>query len=142
MFPTQVNACYCLLHPHHPDHLAVIHRTGAGKTHILLMLGVVERGIILIVIPLLTLLTNVIHKFKCTNKQWGSVVVHHLNEIYDLNKRTYKQLLHFCKRQKWNTTSTIFVFLLPQFLVQHPAAHDVFVRCSQDTSNLPTTCWT
>jgi hypothetical protein len=41
MFPTQVDACYRLLHPHHPDHLAVIHRTGAGKTHILRTLGVV-----------------------------------------------------------------------------------------------------
>jgi hypothetical protein len=41
MFPTQVDAFYCLLHPHHLDHLAVIHRTGAGKTHILCMLGVV-----------------------------------------------------------------------------------------------------
>ncbi len=34
MFPTQVNACYRIL-LHHPDHLAIIHRTGAGKTHIL-----------------------------------------------------------------------------------------------------------
>ncbi len=42
MFPTQVDACYRLLHPHHPDHLAVIHRTGAGKTHILRTLGVVR----------------------------------------------------------------------------------------------------
>ena len=45
MFPTQVNACYCLLHLHHPDHIAVIHHTGVGKTHILCTLGVVERGI-------------------------------------------------------------------------------------------------
>jgi hypothetical protein len=45
MFPTQVDACYCLLHLHHPDHLGVIHRMGAGKTHILRMLGIVEQGI-------------------------------------------------------------------------------------------------
>jgi hypothetical protein len=45
MFPTQVDACYCLLHPHHTNHLAVIHCTGAEKTHILRTLGVVERGI-------------------------------------------------------------------------------------------------
>jgi hypothetical protein len=41
MFPTQVDAYYRLLHLHHPDHLAVIHRTGAGKTHILGTLSVV-----------------------------------------------------------------------------------------------------
>ncbi len=41
MFSTQIDACYRLLHPHHSDHLAVIHRMGAGKTHILRTLGVV-----------------------------------------------------------------------------------------------------
>jgi hypothetical protein len=41
MFPTQVDACYCLLHPHHPNHLAIIRRTGVGKTHILHTLGIV-----------------------------------------------------------------------------------------------------
>ncbi len=41
MFPTQVDACYRLVHPHHPDHLTVIHHTGVGKMHILCTLGVV-----------------------------------------------------------------------------------------------------
>ncbi len=41
MFPTQVDACYCLLHLHHLNHLAIIHRTGAGKMHILCTLGIV-----------------------------------------------------------------------------------------------------
>ncbi len=48
--------------------------------HILHTLGVVERGFILIFIPLLILSTNVIHKFKCTNKEWGSIVVYHLDK--------------------------------------------------------------
>ncbi len=90
MYPTQVNACYCLLHLHHPNHLAVIYPTGAGKMHILRTIGVVERGIILIYIPLLTLLADVIHKFKCANEEWGSVVVYHLNKIYNLNKHAYE----------------------------------------------------
>ena len=68
MYPAQLDAIYCLLHPVHPNHLTVFQRTGADKTHILRMLGVIERGIILIFIPLLTLSTDVMSKFTCANK--------------------------------------------------------------------------
>ena len=59
MFPAQLNAVYRLLHPMRPNHLAVIQRTGAGKTHILQRLGVIEGGTVLIFIPLLMLSTDV-----------------------------------------------------------------------------------
>jgi hypothetical protein len=59
MFPAQIDAVFCLLHPVKPNHLAVVEQTGAGKTHILWMLGVIEQGIVLIFIPLLTLSANV-----------------------------------------------------------------------------------
>jgi hypothetical protein len=51
----QLEACFCLLHPPRPNSLMVVHQTGGGKTHILRTLGVIERGITLIKIPLLTL---------------------------------------------------------------------------------------
>ncbi len=35
MRPGQLEACFCLLHPHCPNSLVVVHRTGGGKTHIL-----------------------------------------------------------------------------------------------------------
>ena len=35
MYPAQLDAVYCLLHPVCPNHFAVIQQTGAGKTHIL-----------------------------------------------------------------------------------------------------------
>ncbi len=41
MFPAQLDAVFCLLHPMKPNHLAVIEQTGAGKTHILQTLGVI-----------------------------------------------------------------------------------------------------
>ncbi len=62
MHPAQLDAVYPLLHPLRPNHLAVIQRIGAGKTHILRTLGVIERGIVLIFIPLLTLSANVMSK--------------------------------------------------------------------------------
>ena len=67
MRPAQLEACYRLLHPHCPDYLGVVHRMGGGKTHILRNLGVIEWGIILIFIPLLTLSANVMHKFENAN---------------------------------------------------------------------------
>ena len=63
MRPTQLEVCYHLLHPHCPNSLVVVHRTG-GKTHILRTLGVIERGIVLIFTPLLTLSAEVMHKFE------------------------------------------------------------------------------
>ena len=49
MYPAQLDAVYRLLHPVHPNHLAVIQRIGAGKTNILQTLGVIERGLFLFV---------------------------------------------------------------------------------------------
>ena len=67
IFPAQLDAVYHLLHPMHPNHLAMIQQMGARKTHILRMFGVIEqgRGIVLIFIPLLTLSADVISKFTC-----------------------------------------------------------------------------
>jgi hypothetical protein len=62
MFPAQLDDIFCLLHPMHPNHLAAIQQTGAGKTHILWTLGAIEQGIILIFIPLLTLSADVMAK--------------------------------------------------------------------------------
>ena len=64
MHPAQLEACYCLLHPHRLNLLLVVHWAGGGKTHILHMLGVIELGIVLIFVPLLTLSTDVMHKFE------------------------------------------------------------------------------
>ena len=61
MHPAQLKTCYRLLHHHLPNLLVVVHRTGRGKTHILCMLGVIERGIVLIFIPQCCLPTS------CTN---------------------------------------------------------------------------
>jgi hypothetical protein len=97
MFLAQLNTVFCLLHPILPNHLAVIQQTGAGKTHILCTLGLIERGIVLISIPLLTLSSNVMSKFTCANQRFGAVIIQHLDELYDLNKPAYKDLLECYK---------------------------------------------
>jgi hypothetical protein len=92
-FLAQLNAVCRLLHPTHPNHLVVIQQTGAGKTHILWTLGVIERGIILIFILLLTLYANVMSKLTCANLSFKAILIQHLDMIFDANKPAYKDLL-------------------------------------------------
>jgi hypothetical protein len=129
MFLAQLNTVYRLLHPMHQNHLAVIQRTGAGKTHILWTLGVIEWGIMLIFIPLLVLSANVKSKFTCADQRFGAVIVQHLDKLYDANKRAYQELLGRSCTLFPSTTTKIFLFLSPQFLVNHPDAHDIFIDC-------------
>ena len=134
MYPAQLDAVYRLLHPVRPSHLAVIQRTGAGKTHILQTLGVIEWGIVLIFIPLLTPSADVMSKFTCANQNFGAVAVQHLGELFDANKRLYYNLLERCCGLLRFTTTTVFIFLSPQFLINHPEARDVFIECSHCTA--------
>ena len=72
MRPAQLlEACYQLLHPHRLDCLVVVHRTGGGGTHILRTLGVIERGVTFIFIPLLTLSADVMRKFENADNDVG-----------------------------------------------------------------------
>ena len=132
MHPAQPEACYRLLHPHLPNLLVVVHRTGRGKTHILCTLGVIECGIVLIFTPLLTLSVNVMHKFEGAILIWGNVGVNHLDKIFDSKRSTYFALLCRCASMSRRTTSTIFIYLSPQFLVNHQDAHNVFIECANE----------
>ena len=133
MYPAQLDAVYPLRHPMRPNHLAMIQRTGAG-THILRTLGVIEPGIILIFIPLLTLSADVMSKFTCANQNFGAIAIQHLDELFDANKRVYYDLLERCRGLLRSTTTTVFIFLSPQFLINHPEARGVFIECSHCTT--------
>jgi hypothetical protein len=127
MYPMQIDAIYRLLHPLRTNYLAVIQCTGAGKTHIVQTLGVMERGIVLIFIPLLTLSADVMSKFTSADQRFGPVKEQHLDELYDGNKKVYHDLLERCRGLRRSTTTTVFIFLSPQFLINHTDARDVFI---------------
>ncbi len=95
-------------------------------------MGLIERGIILIFIPLLTLSANLMHKFEDASTTWGNVGVYHLDELYDSNCPAFDRLLRRCPTIKRNTTSTLFIFLLPQFHVHHCNTLDIFVTCARE----------
>jgi superfamily II DNA helicase RecQ len=94
---------------------------------------VIERGIVLIFIPLLTLSADVMHKFEAYNPTWGKVGVYHLDDtMYDCDRQLYSSFLRSCSSMRQDTSSTFFVFLSPQSLINHRDALDVFVACAHD----------
>ena len=128
--PSQQEAIRFIMHPCKPNNVIIVQPTGSGKTHIVRVVGVIERGIILIFIPLLTLSADVLQKFTCADETWGTVEVQHLDELYEANRSKYNEFLQRCHGLKRSTSSTVFVFLSPQFLVNHQDALDVFVHCA------------
>ena len=73
-------------------------------------------------------------KFTCANQQFGAVAVQHLDELFDANKQVYYDLLERCRGLRRSTTTTVFIFVLPQFLINHPEACEVFIECSHHTT--------
>ena len=90
-------------------------------------MGGILGGITLIFISFLTLSVDVLEKFKTDNDAFGHVTVTHLDELYESARREYDVRLEvFCYLQK-DTDSCHFIILLPQFLVDHKDARDVFL---------------
>ncbi len=94
---------------------------GGGKTHKLQTLGVIKQGFVLFFIPLLTLSADVMRKFQSSNPTWGNVGVYHLDKLFECYPLVYHQLLHWCLSIEGCTSIILFIFLSPQFLMNHPA---------------------
>ena len=82
----------------------------------------VSDGVHPIVTPLLTLSADVQSKFECASQRFGRVRVFHLDELYDDAREKYQSFLGLCRSSKRSSRDTNFVFLYPQFLVNHPDA--------------------
>jgi hypothetical protein len=88
--------------------------------------------IVLIFIPLLALSADEMHKFESLNATWGNVGVYHLDKIFHCNCSANHKLVHPCSMIKQSMSSTLFVFLLPQFLINHPDKLSIFVTCAHE----------
>ena len=77
------------------------------------------RGSILIIIPLLSLLADQIRKFCDANQAFCSVNVYHLDELTQVSNSKTQELLDMLSALKSETSSTIFLFSTPQFLIKH-----------------------
>jgi superfamily II DNA helicase RecQ len=100
------------------------------------MLGVIQRGIILIFIPLLTLLADVMLKLTCTNQRFGTVIIQYLSKryLYNANKQAYKYLLEQFQGLLRSTLTTVFIFLSLQFIINHSNTRDSFMKCLHHTT--------
>ena len=117
--PMQLDIAEVVLDPERPNVVVAVYPTGSGKTHVIRVVGVIERGVVLIFIPLLTLSADVLAKFTNADRRFGDVNVQHLDELFDNNKATYGDVLRRIRNLRPNTTSTLFIFLSPHFLVGH-----------------------
>ncbi len=89
----------------------------------------IKQGIVLIFIPLL-------HKFQSSNPTWGNIGVYHLDKLFDCNCLVYHQLLRQCSSIEGCTSTMLFIFILPQFLINHPKALSVFLTCTHNCTLL------
>ena len=130
--PMQLDAARVMLHPRRPDQIILVQPTGAGKSHIVRLLGVIKKGIVLVFVPLLALSADVLEKFKNAIDTWGTVDVHHLDEVYTNSKGNYRRLLEKIRCMDRRTSSTLFLFVSPHFLVLHPDARDALLLAGRE----------
>ena len=85
-------------------------------------MGVYATGFTLIFIPLLTLSADVLAKFESANQHHVKVRVSHLDELHGVDRAKYRAFLSLCMSTKRSCQDTNFVFLSPQFFINHPDA--------------------
>ena len=116
--PIQLSAVSRIINRAMPNKLLLVARTGIGKTHVTRIAGVILRGIVLIIIPLLSLSADQIRKFCDANQAFGSVDVYHLDELSQASYSKRQELLEMFSALKNKTLSTLFLFSSPQFLIK------------------------
>ena len=129
--PLQRDAIRLVVRPDRPNQVLLVAVTSAGKTHVLRVVGHILGGIGIIFIPLLTLSADVMAKFTAGDERWGSIEVQHLDELWLNDKRKYRDVLERLGNVERTTTSAVFVFLSPQFLVNHRDALNVFLEAAR-----------
>lgn len=117
--PVQVRAAVHLADASKSRYLLMVERPGGGKTHVAKLTGVIEKGITLLIVPLLTLSADSLAKFTVANQDYGTVEAHHIDEVWKESREKYYKLLNRMRGLRNNTTSTIFVFTSPQFIINH-----------------------
>ena len=108
--------------------VAFFARTGYGKTHFVRVLGCLLGGVVVIIVPLLSLSADQIKKMLGANNDHGSVEAHHLDECSD--SKVKGEIIPRIKEiaEKEETTPTMFLFVSPQFLTSNPELVEALVH--------------
>ena len=126
--PMQLDMAEIVLNPDQPNAVVAVFPTCGRKLHPVRIVSVVELGVVLIFIPLLTLLADFLAKFTEALRQFGYVTVLHLDDLYDNNLAKYGDAMLCIGGTRTDMTLTICVFLSPQFLVQYKDALQIMLH--------------
>jgi superfamily II DNA helicase RecQ len=97
----------------------LVDRTGGGKSHVMRCAGCITRGIVLIIVPLLSLAADIVTKFETDRHEHGIIEAIHFDEDIGSDKELRKQLISDMRGIKRHTNRTLFLFISPQRLQKH-----------------------
>ena len=118
--PNRIKAAMHLIDLLKSRNIIIYDRTGLGKTHITCIVGAIERGVICTIVPLLTLSADQLAKFRRASQSFGTIKAHHMDKPFKESHSKYNQLLHRIRGLERATTSTMFLFVSPQFIINYP----------------------
>ena len=118
--PLQMDALLHLLDPN-KGKLLLVTRTGSGKSHVMRMLGVMMGGVIVIIVPLLSLSADQMEKMTSISQQTGPMGTVHCDEMPS-EPGTLDPLIERIQQLDEKTSSTIFLLTSPQFLAKKSSA--------------------
>ena len=78
-----MNACCHIADPAKPRTLLLCDWCGGGKTHVTRIASVVEKGVIIVIVPLLTLSADQLSKFIYANQAYSMVKAHHVGKEFN-----------------------------------------------------------
>ena len=86
----------------------------------------------IIFILLLTLSADVLDKFVSADQRCGKVGVVHLDKMVDNAPDEYEAFIQTCHHLPKDTSNTVFVFLSPHHLINHPRSLAALLRAADN----------
>ena len=112
--PAQAAAITEIMHGRCGGKLLLVHRTGGGKSHILRMVGSLVGGIVVVIVPLLTLCADQIRKILEASPKYASCEAQHIDDCSTAEiKKTIIPRIDAIGNE---SSSVMFIFISPQKL--------------------------
>ena len=110
--------------------MLLVQKMGSGKTHVIRMASTMQKGINLILHPVLVLTAGQMAKFTSVNRDYGQVSAHNLDE-HSLSSGDYRsRLLKFLSSVNVHMTHTVYVFVSPHLLASQHSIRNVLLKCA------------
>ena len=112
--PAQAAAITEIMHGRCGGKLLLVVRTGGGKSHIMRMIGSLVAGVVVVIVPLLTLCADQIRKILEARQKYASCEAQHIDDCSDSNIKN--SIIPRIDAIGNESSSTMFVFISPQKL--------------------------